>query len=296
MTARAYDGSPRPIIGSIDVELIIGPQPFQVTLQVMDIHPSYSILLGRPWIHAARAVASSLHQRVKFIINGNLVTVRAEETLSMMRNVSIPYIEAEESKDGNLHAFEVVNAEWVLENTIRRKPEISEAAKMAAKYFLKHGLPFQYDLTTGMPERVNAVKIKCADQRFGLGFKPGKADFKRAAEIRREKRVARIEKREPDEDRMEIPPIHVTFPRAAYVIKAEDYEEGLRKEFSGATINYLENVKEQDVKEEESPHEQLPQLTIGVLEDGSSEFVRKLAEGEELENWEIHEVPVVFKK
>jgi hypothetical protein len=48
MTARAYDGSPRPIIGSIDVELVIGPQPFQVTLQVMDIHPSYNILLGRP--------------------------------------------------------------------------------------------------------------------------------------------------------------------------------------------------------------------------------------------------------
>jgi hypothetical protein len=77
----------------------------------MDIHPSYNILLGRPWIHAARAVASSLHQRVKFIINGNLVTVRVEETLSMMGNVSIPYIETEESKDGNLHVFEVVNAE-----------------------------------------------------------------------------------------------------------------------------------------------------------------------------------------
>jgi len=38
------------------------------------------------------------------------VTVRAEETLLMMRNVSIPYIEIEETKDGNLNAFEVVNA------------------------------------------------------------------------------------------------------------------------------------------------------------------------------------------
>ncbi|XP_073268737.1 uncharacterized protein [Populus alba] len=294
MTARAYDGSSRPISGSIDVELIIGPQPFQVTLQVIDIHPSYSILLGRPWIHAARAVASSLHQRVKFIINGNLVTVRAEETLSMIKNVSIPYIETEESKDENMHAFEVVNAEWVPENTVRRKPEISEAAKMATKYFLKHGLPFQYDHTTGMPERINVIKMKCADQRFGLGFKPGKADFKRAAEIRREKRIARIERREPDEDRIEIPPIHVTFPRSAYVIKTEDYEGELRKEFNGATINYLEYGGEQDLKEEDNAHEQLPQLTIGILEDDS--FVRKLAEGEDLANWEIQEVPIVFKK
>jgi len=262
----------------------------------MDIHPSYSILLGRPWIHAARAVASSLHQRVKFIINGNLVTVRAEETLSMIKNVSIPYIETEESKDGNLHAFEVVSAEWVPENTVRRRPEISEAAKMVAKYFLKHGLPFQYDHTTGMPERVNVIKMKCADQRFGLGFRPGKADFKRAAEIRREKRIARIERRESNANRIEIPPIHVTFPRSAYVIKTEDYEGGLRKEFNSVTINYLKKVGEQDLKEEDSTHEQLPQLTIGILEDGSSEFARKLAEGEELENWEIHEVPVVFKK
>jgi hypothetical protein len=117
MTAKAYNRSPRPIIGNIDVELVIGPQPFQVMFQVMDIHPSYSILLGRPWIHAARAVTSSLHQRLKFIINGNLVTVKVEETLLMTRNILVPYIEAEGSTDGNLHTFEVVNAEWVLENT-----------------------------------------------------------------------------------------------------------------------------------------------------------------------------------
>ena len=61
MMARAYDGSPGPIIGTIEVELYVGPQMFLVTLQVMDIHPSYSLLLRRPWIHAAGAVASSLH-------------------------------------------------------------------------------------------------------------------------------------------------------------------------------------------------------------------------------------------
>ncbi|KAL3583880.1 hypothetical protein D5086_014941 [Populus alba] len=156
MTARAYNGSPKPIIRSIDVELIIGPKPFQLTLQV------------------------------KFIIHGNLVTVRVEKTLSMMRNMSIPYIETEESKDGNLHVFEVLNVEWVPKNTIRRKLEISEAAKMAAKYFLKHGFPFKYDLSTRMSERINVIKMKCVDHRFGIGFKPGKANFKREAEIRRE--------------------------------------------------------------------------------------------------------------
>ena len=30
-----------------------------------------------------------------------------------------------------------------------------------------------------MPERVNLIKLKAADQRFGLGYKPKKGDYKR---------------------------------------------------------------------------------------------------------------------
>ena len=142
--ARAYDGSPRQVLGPIEVELAVGPQVFLVTLQVMDIHPSYSMLLGRPWIHAAGAVTSSLHQCLKYIANGVLVTVKAEEAISMMKNVAVPFIEAEDCVDGNLHAFEVVNTEWVPENTIRRKPGISEATKMAARNLLKHKIPARF--------------------------------------------------------------------------------------------------------------------------------------------------------
>jgi len=129
----------------------------------MDIHPSYNMLLGRPWIHASGAVISSLHQCLKYIINGTLVKVKAEETLSMIRNVSVPYIEAEDCKDGNLHAFEIVNTEWVPENTVLRRPIISDTARMIAKCFLKHGLPFQNDPITGNLKRVNMMKIKAAD-------------------------------------------------------------------------------------------------------------------------------------
>jgi hypothetical protein len=69
------------------------------------------MLLGRPWIHSARAVASSLHQCLKYIANGVQVTFKAEETISMVTNVVVPFIEAEDCRDGNLHAFEVVNTE-----------------------------------------------------------------------------------------------------------------------------------------------------------------------------------------
>jgi hypothetical protein len=129
---------------------------------------------------------------------------------------------------------------------VRRKPEVSEAARMAAKYFLKHGLPFQYDPITGMPERINIIRMKCVDQRFDLGFKPRKEDFKRAAEFKREMRLARIEGREPNEGRIQIPPIHVTFPRPAQVINAEGEIKRMSKEFSDATIHYLEEINKQE--------------------------------------------------
>jgi hypothetical protein len=52
-----------------------------------------------------------------------------------------------------------------------RKPRILEAARITAKCFLKNGIPFQ----------INVMKLKCADQRFELGYKPEKSDYKRAA-------------------------------------------------------------------------------------------------------------------
>ena len=47
MMARAYDGSLRQIVGTLELELYVGSQILLVTLHVMDIHPSYNILLGR---------------------------------------------------------------------------------------------------------------------------------------------------------------------------------------------------------------------------------------------------------
>ncbi|XP_073264252.1 uncharacterized protein [Populus alba] len=284
MTARAYDGSPRQVIGTIEVELAVGPQVFLVTLQVMDIHPSYSMLLGRPWIHSAGAVTSSLHQCLKYIANGVLVTVKAEETISMVRNVAVPFIEAEDCKDGNLHAFEVVNTEWVPENTVVRKPEISEATKMAAKSFLKHKILFPYDIEKGRLEWMDIIKLKAAEQRFGLGYKPKKEDYKRAAGARREKRMARIEGRKPEEESLAIPPIRISFPKAAYVMQPDKGHGNLLQKFFSMNINTLEENQVKDIAEKiesEKRDEELPQLTIHTLEEVTvKNFVRKLAEGE----------------
>ena len=73
---------------------------------------------------------------------------------------------------------------------------------MAAKSFLKNKIPFPYDMEQGRLEWMGIIKLKAAEQRFGLGYKPKKEDYKRAAGARRDKRMARIEGRKPEEENL----------------------------------------------------------------------------------------------
>jgi hypothetical protein len=52
---------------------------------------------------------------------------------------------------------------------------ISKAARMDAKYLLKHRLPFQYDSISRNLERISLIRFKTINQIFGLGFKAGQA-------------------------------------------------------------------------------------------------------------------------
>lgn len=81
LIVRAFDDSLWSIIGEVDLPIKIGSYTFFVTFYVMDIHPAYSCLLGRPWIPAAGVVTSTLHQKLKFIINGKLITIDGEEDI-----------------------------------------------------------------------------------------------------------------------------------------------------------------------------------------------------------------------
>jgi len=62
------------------------------------------------------------------------------------------------------------------------------------------------------------IKEKCADQRFGLGYKPKKDNYKRAAKIKMEVRMTKIEERELKEEELVILPPWITFLRSIEVI------------------------------------------------------------------------------
>ena len=138
MVVRAFNGSRREVRGEIDLPVQIGPHTCQVTFQVMDINPAYKCLLGCPWIHSVGVVPSTLHQKLKFVVEGHLVIVSGEEDVLVSFASSMPYVEAvEESLETAFQSFEVVSITSV--DSLSRPPRLSDAAMMVTRVMLGHG-------------------------------------------------------------------------------------------------------------------------------------------------------------
>ena len=83
---RAYDNSRREVLGTITLELTIGPMIKKVEFHVLNIASCFNMLLGRPWIHNIEDVPSSLYQKVQFPHEGAIVTIYGD-TLTMPKPI-----------------------------------------------------------------------------------------------------------------------------------------------------------------------------------------------------------------
>ena len=93
----------------------------------MDISLSYNCLLGRPWIHIAGAVPSTLHQKIKFVIEGQLVYVFTEEDMITATSSGAPYVETnEKAMECSFRSLEFVNAMYVGERAKILVPKLLE--------------------------------------------------------------------------------------------------------------------------------------------------------------------------
>ena len=75
---RVYEGTQRIVIGTLTTHVMIGPVRYFVLFQVLRIQSFFNLLFGRPWIHEIGAIPSSLHQKVKFIHKGCIITIQSD--------------------------------------------------------------------------------------------------------------------------------------------------------------------------------------------------------------------------
>ena len=134
----AFDDSRRDVRWEINLPIQIEPHICQITFQVMDINLAYYCLLGRPWIHSVGVVPSILHQKLKFVVEGQLIIVSGEEEILVSCPSSMPYVEAaEESLETSFQALEVVSNAYV--ESLPVQPCLSGATLMLARVMSGHG-------------------------------------------------------------------------------------------------------------------------------------------------------------
>ncbi|XP_058787550.1 uncharacterized protein LOC131661907 [Vicia villosa] len=132
----------RSVEGEIDLPVKIGPHTFYIAFYVMDIRPSYTYLLGRPWIHAAGAVTSTLHQCLKFVVGDKIVVITGEEDLVINNLTTYCYVEVEgEVQETPFQALEIVSIDRLPVVESKREPGAPLSSLNDAKAFLEAGVP-----------------------------------------------------------------------------------------------------------------------------------------------------------
>ncbi|KAA0056622.1 uncharacterized protein E6C27_scaffold288G001420 [Cucumis melo var. makuwa] len=139
MVQKTFDGSRREVMGDIELPVKIDPCIFNIVFQVMEITPTYSFLLGRPWIHSGGVVPSTLHQKLKFIVGSKLICVMGEEDFLITKPISTPYVEAtKEALECSFRSFEIAHA-TMMEATVDEaiKPHKSKVEVMTTRIMLQ---------------------------------------------------------------------------------------------------------------------------------------------------------------
>ena len=179
MVVRAFDSSCREVKGEIDLPVQIGPHTCQVTFQVMDINPAYNCLLGRLWIHSVGVIPSTLHQKLKFVVEGHLIIVSGEENVLVSCPSSTPYVEAaEESLETTFQSFKVVSVASV--DSLSGLPCLSDTTMMVARVMLGNGYEPGMVLGRNNGGKTSLVSTRGNHGKFGLGYKPTQADIRKS--------------------------------------------------------------------------------------------------------------------
>ena len=68
--------------GMIRLPIQTGPKIVEVNFIVMDTYSPYTAIVGRPWLHTLGAIASSLHQKVKFPSRNQVLEIRGCQSMA----------------------------------------------------------------------------------------------------------------------------------------------------------------------------------------------------------------------
>ena len=83
MMLKDFEGVVYPALGALCIDLTIGSKALPTTFFVINGKGSYSLLLGRDWIHANCCIPSTMHQCLIQWVNDTVEIVSADSSFSV---------------------------------------------------------------------------------------------------------------------------------------------------------------------------------------------------------------------
>ena len=123
------------------------------------------------------AVLSTLHQKIKFVTEGQLVCITAEEDMITTTSSKAPYVEADEkAMKCSFRSLEFVNAMYVKEGAKIPMPRLSKVTYLGIRQVPDKGARARKGLRKRLQGILRPITVIQKKDRFELGYKPDRRE------------------------------------------------------------------------------------------------------------------------
>ena len=181
-------------MGTLTTHVMIGPVRYSILFQVLRIQSSFNLLLGRPWIHEAGAMPSSLHQKVKFIHEGCIITIQSEKDVVTSFEPMLQISRSENDLHLTGFVFDEVQAVSLEDDNRGMIPMSFDQHSSTLVLSMMRGMSYMPGLGLGRRQqglREFTITVD-HDMPYGLGYTPSEDDARHMAMLCRDRVRARL--------------------------------------------------------------------------------------------------------
>ncbi|XP_069145633.1 uncharacterized protein [Solanum lycopersicum] len=228
VNVRAFDGVQRETLGAVNLTIQMGPTEFEAKFQVLDIDTSYNLLLGRPFIHMAGAIPSTLHQVMKLVWKNEELVIHGERSHS---GKQVPILD-ETPQTSDFYTVELVNA---TDEGLTPQTPMPAVYRMIATVMLQSGFEPGSGLGRNAQGIIKPVPVFAQGSKYGLGYIPTDDDMK-------------MKRRRDQELTKPIPHLYHSFPVRVHAEPEDDGEEicDLNISYKPANVMSCHELNEQN--------------------------------------------------
>ena len=128
-----------------------------------------------------------MHQKIKFVIEGQLVSTAAKKDMIAATSSGVPYVETDEkTMECSFKSLEFVNVMYVEEGAKVSVPKLSEITHSSIRQVLGKRAHVEKGLGKRLQGMLRPIVVIQKKDRFGLGYKPDRRKRQRFIEEKRE--------------------------------------------------------------------------------------------------------------